>query len=570
MPFETDAGERAEASAPDEAPIDRHLHAAAARLTGGLSLVGLAGAWQDWALHLAASPGLCMGLAQDAWAGAFRLATRPTEIETAQDPRFRGPGWQAQPFNAYAAGFQAVEQWWRKATTGVHGVTGQHERVASFAARQMLDMVSPSNFVATNPDVLARAVATGGGSLVQGAANLAADVVTPGRDAGDFQVGRDVAVTPGEVVARTPLAEIIQYRPSTATVRPEPVVIVPAWIMKYYILDLTPAESLVRALVADGFTVFMVSWKNPGPEDRDRDFDDYRRLGALAAIDAACEITGSKRVHAAGYCLGGTLLAMTAAAMARDGDERLASLTLLASQADFTEAGELTLFVNEAQVALLEDLMWDRGYLRPEQMAGTFQVLRANDLIWSRMIGEYLMGDPRRARALDAWSADATRLPFRMESQNLRSLYLDNELAEGRFRVGGHPVALRDIAAPMFVLGTEFDHIAPWRSVYKLLLLCEAPITFVLTDRGHNVGVVCPPGVGERHQRVRRQSASEPYVDPDAWLASTPPRPGSWWPTWFAWLHERSGPMAPPPPMGDADNGFASLGPAPGRYVLEK
>jgi polyhydroxyalkanoate synthase len=558
---------------PDAVAIDRHLHAAAARLTAGLSVVGLLEAWQDWGLHLAASPGRCLQLAQDAGMEAFRALTHPGTVETALDPRFRGPGWQSQPFEAYAAGFQGVEEWWRKALTGVPGVTRQHERVVAFTMRQMLDMVSPGNFVATNPDVLTATVTTGGANLAQGAIQFLNDLSARARRAdADYQVGRDVAATPGEVVLRTALAEIIQYRPTTASVRPEPVVIVPAWIMKYYILDLTPADSLVRALVAEGFTVFMVSWKNPGPEDRDRGFDDYHRLGAMAAIDAACRITGAEKVHAVGYCLGGTLMTMTAAAMARDGDQRLASLTLLAAQADFTDAGELTLFINEGQIALLEDLMWDRGYLRPEQMAGAFHILRANDLIWSRMISEYLMGQPRRRRALDAWSDDATRLPYRMQSQNLRNLYLGNDLAEGRFCLDGRPIALRDIATPVFVLGTETDHIAPWRSVYKLLLLCEADMTFVLTDRGHNVGIVCPPVQAERRRRrfrVRRQSARGGYLDPEAWLAAAPVEPGSWWPTWFAWLHDHSGEMTAPPSIGRAESGLLPLAPAPGRYVLE-
>ena len=550
-------------------PSDRHLHAAVARLTGGLSPVSLLEAWQDWALHLAAAPARQRALAEAAGQAVVRPLTPSAPVETQADPRFRGEAWRQWPFNAYAAAFQGWEQWWRAATTGVPGVRDRNERIVAFAARQALDMVSPSNFVATNPEVLTRAVATGGASLAEGATNYLKDLLdlASGPHPSPYRVGRDVAATPGEVILRTPLAEIIQYRPTTGQVHPEPVVIVPAWIMKYYILDLTPADSLVRALVAEGFTVFMVSWKNPGAEDRDRGFADYRKLGVMAAIDAACRITGAAKVNAVGYCLGGTLLTMTAAAMARDGDDRIGSLTLLAAQADFTEAGELSLFVNESQIALLEDMMADVGYLRPEQMAATFQVLKANDLIWSRVIHEYLMGEPRQILALDAWSQDATRLPFHMESENLRGLYLNNDLAEGRFCVEGRPVALRDIAAPMFVLATETDHIAPWRSVYKLLLLCEAPITFVLTDHGHNVGVVAPPGGSPRRHRLRQQQARDRYMAPDAWLAATPATAGSWWPVWFDWLRTHSGALVALPPVGAA--GLAPLQPAPGSYVLE-
>ena len=556
---------------PHPLPFDRHLHAAAARLTSGLSPAGLHEAWLDWAWHLASSPARRLALAQSALSKAANLAISPGAVERDHDPRFRGPGWASWPFNAYASSFQTIEQWWREATTDVQGVTDQHERVVGFAARQILDIFSPSNFIATNPEVLARIAATGGASLAQGALNWVNDRVGVAPDEGPaFTVGREVAATPGEVILRTPLAEVIQYRPTTAEVRKEPVVIIPAWIMKYYILDLTPQDSMVRALVEQGHTVFMVSWKDPEPSDRDRGFDDYRQLGALAAIDAACRITGSDKVHAVGYCLGGTLLSITAAAMARDGDNRLASLTLLAAQADFTEAGELSLFINESQVALLEDLMFERGFLRPEQMAGVFQMLKANDLIWSRLVHEYLMGEPQRTSALDAWSADTTRLPARMESQNLRNLYLKNDLAEGRFCVGGRPVALRDISAPIFALGTETDHIAPWRSVYKLLLLCDTDITYCLTDHGHNVGVVCPPGRGERRRRLRHQTIDGAYLDPQAWIDQTPPIAGSWWPDWFAWLDAHSGPMTAPPPMGAPDQGLAPIEPAPGSYVRRR
>lgn len=549
--------------------LDRHARAMIARWTGGVSVLGLAQAWQDWAFHLAASPGRQMMLAQKAVRLGVDAVLRPEQFADSADPRFRGPGWRTWPFNAYASGFLATEEWWRAATRDVDGVTDQHSRVAEFAARQLLDVVSPSNGPLTNPDVLTRTVVTGGQNLIQGGLNAMQDVARLARGGGPpaFLPGRDVAVTPGVVVARTPLAEIIQYRPTTGVVRPEPVVIVPAPIMKYYILDLTPPDSLVRGLVEQGFTVFMVSWKNPGPEERDRGFDDYARLGVRAALDLACGITGSPRAHAVGYCLGGTLMSMVAAAMARAGDDRIASLTLLAAQADFTEAGELSLFINESQVSLLEDVMRDRGFMTPEQMSGAFQILRANDLVWSRMVSSDLLGQPHVTSALDAWSADSTRLPFHFQSQNLRQLYLRNDLAEGRFCLEGRPLALRDLDADMFVLGTETDHIAPWRSVYKWLLHCDTDVTFVLTNHGHNVGVVCPPDAPGRRYRLRQQDRLGDYLDPGTWAAEAPSVAGSWWPVWFAWLAARSGAPVPPPGLGLEGK---TLGDAPGRYVLER
>jgi polyhydroxyalkanoate synthase len=380
-------------------------------------------------------------------------------------------------------------------------------------------------------------------------------------------VGETVATTPGKVVCRTRLAEVIQYAPAGNRVRPEPIVIVPAWIMKYYILDLSPANSLVRHLTQQGFTVFMISWKNPGSEDRDVGFDDYRTEGVLPAIEAATTITGSAKVHAVGYCLGGTLLAIAAATMARERDDRLASLTFFAAEADFTEAGELKLFINESQVAFLEDLMWERGYLDARQMAGAFQLLRSNDLIWSRVVHDYLMGDRSNQIDIMAWNADATRMPYRMHSEYLRSLFLNNDLAENRFKVEGRPIAVHDIRAPIFAVATEQDHVAPWRSVFKLHLLADAELTFVLTNGGHNAGILSEPGHPHRHFRMATRAHDAPYVDPDTWMAATPPRQGSWWPAWTQWLAQRSGQMTAPPELGRSGTRFAPLGDAPGDYV---
>lgn len=564
--------------------IDRKLHAALAGVTGGVAPSALVGAYLDWATHLAAAPGKQLELATQAIAAAVDNSTYawrcacgkgedPCLCALPHDSRFRAPEWRSFPFNVYAHGFLAMERWWGAATTDVRGVSARHQAMTTFGARQVLDTMAPSNFVCTNPQVLARIRATAGANLAQGLSNWIDDLLrqTAGRPpAGteSYKVGETVAVSPGKVVHRTRLAEIIQYAPVTEHVRPEPLVIVPAWIMKYYILDLSPVNSLVKYLTEQGFTVFMVSWKNPGSEDRDVGFDDYRTEGVLPAIEAATAITGSPKVHAVGYCLGGTLLAATAAALARDHDDRVASLTLFAAQADFTDAGELMLFINESQIAFLEDMMWERGYLDARQMAGTFQFLRSNDLIWSRIVREYLMGERSAPIDIMAWNADATRMPYRMHSEYLRSLFLNNDLAQGHFNVDGRPVSLRDIRIPIFAVSTEQDHVAPWRSVFKFHFLTDAETTFVLTNGGHNAGILSEPGHPNRRFRIALQKHGDRYVDPDSWLAANSPREGSWWPAWISWLSERSGAPVAAPTLGRAGSKFAPLDAAPGRYVL--
>ena len=334
-------------------------------------------------------------------------------------------------------------------------------------------MVSPSNFLPTNPEVLERTFHEGGVNLIRGFWNFIEDsqrtvagLPPVGVDA--FKVGKNIAITPGKVIARTRLMELIQYSPTTKTVHPDPVLIVPAWIMKYYILDLSPSNSLVKYLVDQGFTVFMISWKNPDENYHDCGMDDYRRLGIMEALRAISQVLPERKVHALGYCLGGTLLTIAAAAMARDGDERIKTLTLLAAQTDFSQPGELHLFVGDSTLTFLEDVMEEVGYLDGNQMASTFQLLRSNDLIWSRMLRDYLMGARQKIIDLMAWNADATRMPARMHSEYLRKIFFENQLAHGRYLVDGRAVALRDIKAPMFVVGTESDHVAPWRSVYQI------------------------------------------------------------------------------------------------------
>jgi polyhydroxyalkanoate synthase len=566
---------------------DRAIRYLMSRMTLGLSPMALAQAYFDWAIHLSISPGKQLQLLHKASRKCARLgvhlarctaqghAVDPCISPLPYDKRFSGDHWQMWPFNIIYQSFLLQQQWWHNATTDVRGVTEHHERVLSFASRQILDVFSPSNFVPTNPELLDRTLAQGGQNLVRGFWNFVEDWERasdsqPPVGAERFKVGENLAITPGKVVFRNKLIELIQYAPATPTVRREPILIVPAWIMKYYILDLSRENSLVRYLVEQGFTVFMISWRNPAKDDRGLTMEDYHTSGPMAALDAIGKIMPERPVHAVGYCLGGTLLAASAAAMARDGDDRLATLSFFAAQTDFTEAGELTLFISESQVTFLEDMMWEQGYLDASQMAGAFQLLRSNDLIWSRMIHDYIMGERQPMIDLMAWNADSTRMPYRMHSEYLRKLFLANDLAEGRYRIGGRPVALGDIHVPVFAVGTETDHVAPWRSVFKFNLLLDTEVTFALTNGGHNAGVVSEPGRPGRHYRVARKTEKDRYVDPETWLAQTPSRDGSWWTEWTRWLAARSQGATEPPPMGAPERGLPPLAEAPGTYVREK
>lgn len=562
--------------------FDRWLHARIGRLTGGVSPAALLLAYTDWLSHLALSPAKQAELVAKAWRKASRLAlylphaaqpgAAPCIEPLPQDRRFAAPAWRQWPFNTVSQAFLLTQQWWHNATTGVRGVSRHHEDVVTFITRQLLDVVSPTNFVPTNPEVLQRTAQTLGTNLAKGWLNWWDDwerlqAGRPPAGAEAFRVGQNLAATPGQVVMRNSLVELIQYTPSTPQVHPEPVFILPAWIMKYYVLDLQQHDSLIRYLVDQGHTVFCASWKNPGESERDYGMEDYLRAGLFDSLETIAGIAPGRRVHAVGYCLGGTLLAIGDAAMARDGDDRLASITLLAAQTDFSEPGEIGLFIDDSEVTFLEDLMFDRGYLAQGQMAGAFRLLRSNDLIWSRAVRDYLLGDRAPMSDLMAWNADATRMPYRMHSQYLRRLFLRNDLAAARFRVGGKPVALNDIDVPIFCLGTETDHVAPWRSVYKIHLLCDSEITFVLTTGGHNTGIVSPPSQAGRSHRIGLRARSGRYLDPELYLAHAARKTGSWWPTWQTWLAERSGPPASPPAIGAPGKGIVALADAPGHYV---
>ena len=560
--------------------MDRAAHAAVAKATSGIAPSVLAEAWIDWAVHLAVSPGKQLHLMEAAMRNAqalwgLALGAPPADPDAAPDRRFADDRWRKYPFSVWTEAHLMNWQWWQDATKGVHGVAPSHEDLMSFVTAQMVDMTAPSNFPATNPDVISATLAQGGRNLARGAKTLAEDMAHQAgvaRPDGPrpFAPGRNLAVTPGKVVFRNDLIELIQYAPTTGTVYPEPILIVPAWIMKYYILDLSPQNSMVRYLVSQGFTVFMVSWRNPDADDRALGMDDYRQLGVMEAVDAVETITAQHRIHAIGYCLGGTLLSIAASAMGRDGDQRLASVSFLAAQVDFTEAGPLRLFINEFEVTLIEDMMAETGYLSSDQMAGAFALLRARDLIWAPAIKKYLLGQSSDSFDLMAWNEDATRMPYRMHSEYLRRLFLNNDLTEGRYHVGEKAISVADIRAPMFVVGTEDDHVAPWRSVYKFHLFADVDITFVLTSGGHNAGIVSEPGHRNRHFRVGETPATAAFRAPSEWLAETEPQDGSWWIAFTDWLAARSGEPITPPRMGARSGHYAAICDAPGAYVMQR
>jgi len=489
------------------------------------------------------------------------------------DRRFAGENWAQNPLSVYSV---TAYQMQARALMGMVDAVEADEKTRArirFGVEQWLAAMSPSNFLAFNADAQKKAIETHGESIAKGVANLLHDM-RQGHismtDESRFEVGRNVATTEGAVVFENELFQLLEYKPLTAKVYERPLLMVPPCINKYYILDLREKNSYIKWCVDQGHTVFVISWVNPDERLAEKSFDSYLLEGTMAAVDAIVEQTGAKEINAAGYCLGGTLLATAAAAMARDGDERLASLTLLASEIDYRESGEVKLFVDDSQLAWLEAGMWRKGYLEGWQMAASFQMLNSRDLIWSRRVREYLLGERGSLVDLMAWNADTTRMPYRMHSEYLRHLYMNNDLAEGRWQVDGQPVTVADIRVPLFVVGTLRDHVAPWRSVYKIHLLNDSDISFVLTSGGHNAGIVSEPGRPRRSYQIATRKAGARYRNPDQWQAETPVHEGSWWPAWSAWLAHNASAQVAPPPMGGKSGSGKTLGAAPGTYVMQK
>ncbi len=575
--------------------LDQNVRDWLASTSKGLSPLALSRAYFDWAMHMAVSPGHQLDLMQKAFAlGQHAISASFSPITDAEHPekdsRFSSAGWEQLPYRAFKEGFKASEKWWHKAAQ-LEGMTRQDQRMVDFFTRQALDAYAPSNWALTNPDVFRKAMETNGASLRAGfklflhdlherfkaKANYQEDELPPL----SFEVGKDVAVTPGKVVWRNHLVELIQYSPSTAKVLPEPVLIIPSTIMKYYILDLSPHNSMVSYLVAQGHTVFIISWRNPDESDCNLKIRDYLSSGILHTMAAVRKITAAKSIHTIGYCLGGTYLAMVAAVLGRlkitHGTELsakekqlipqdlpdLASVTLLAAQVDFVDPGELGVFIDEEQLTNLRHIMYNQGYLSGKQMGGTFQFLGSRDLVWSRNAKRYLLGEEDASFDLMSWNMDQTRLPARMHDEYLTALFLNNALASGQFHFAGKTIALTDIQAPMFVVGTLRDHVSPWRSVYKIHLLTDVPITFVLTSGGHNAGIVSEPGRPRRSYQIATAEHGHAWVDPDDWAEQTPTIQGSWWPAMHAWLKQHSGAPLSAQPIPEQH----VLCDAPGTYV---
>jgi len=540
----------------------------------------------DWLIFLIISPAKQQDLRNNAVKKLARFfeyakegnadkASNPCVQARPTDRRFKDELWSQRPFNLYSQLFLLTEQWWDEATMHNRGVSKHHQNLVNFSARQMLDMFCPANFPWMNPEVIQASVSQSGMNFIQGFNNWIEDFSRyinkqPPVGSEAFEVGKNVAMTPGKVIYQNHLIELIQYEPITSKVYAEPILIVPAWIMKYYILDLSPNNSMVKYLVEQGHTVFMISWKNPGSEDRNLTMEDYINLGVIEAIAAINHIQPQKKIHSVGYCIGGTLLMLAAAAMAKRKEDPLKSITLFATQIDFKDAGELLLFIDEKQLTYLEDIMSDKGYLDGSQMAGAFSMLQSIDLIWSKYILDYLLGKRRPVNDLMAWDYDTTRLPYKMHSEYLRKLFLNNDLIEGHYLVDGETLSLSDIEAPIFAVSTSKDHVAPWKSVYKIHFFTDTDITFVLTNGGHNSGVVNEPGHPGRSYQLKQHEKGDKYIAPELWEQSVPAKDGSWWPAWQKWLASHSGEKIAPPPLGNPKQGYKILGDAPGTYVFQK
>ena len=514
-----------------------------------------------------------VALWQQAALGVLGGSTEKVIEPDSSDYRFRSDSWNdGQLFDFIKQSYLLASRYIMESTASAKGLDEKTREQVQFFTRQYVDAMAPTNFALTNPDVLQKTLETKGENLVKGFKNLLDDLErgngtlkTQMVDTEAFQLGRNIALSPGQVVFQNDLIQLIQYEPQTKTVSKTPLLVVPPWINKYYILDLQPKNSLIRWLVDQGHTVFVISWVNPGSELADKGFENYLLEGPLAALEAIEAITGQPSTNVVGYCLGGTLLAALLAYLEATGEaSRVSSGTFLTSMIDFSDPGDLGVFIDDEQVKSLEQKMSKDGYLDGSDMATTFNMLRSNDLIWSFVINNYLMGEAPAVFDLLYWNSDSTRMPARMHSEYLRSMYLENRFKEpGGMTLAGVPIDISSVKTPCYFLSTQDDHIAPWRSTFAGAGLFKGPVRFVLSGSGHIAGVVNPPKAGKYGHWTSR---SRPRGDADAWQAKASAKQGSWWPDWQKWAAKFTGTRVKARQPG-AKKAFPALEAAPGSYA---
>ncbi|WP_198373461.1 PHA/PHB synthase family protein [Roseomonas rosulenta] len=494
----------------------------------------------------------------------------PVIAEDDKDRRFKDDAWREhEVFDFIRQSYLLSARYFRSVVEGTEGLEPKTAQKVDFYTRQFVDAMSPTNFLMTNPEVLRRTAESGGENLLRGLSNLLSDLER-GRgklrirmtDDTKFKVGENIAVTPGKVVYQNDLMQLIQYAPTTEKVLKRPLLIIPPWINKFYILDLRPKNSFIRWAVEQGHTVFVISWVNPDSKLAEKGFDDYMLEGPYAALDAIEQATGEKGANVIGYCLGGTLLASTLAHMAMKRDTRVKSATFFTTMVDFEEAGELGVFIDEEQLAALEEKMQKTGYLEGREMATTFNMLRANDLIWSFVVNNYLMGQEPFPFDLLYWNDDSTRMPARMHSFYLRRMYQENDLVKpGGIELSGVKLDLRRIKLPTYILSTREDHIAPWKSTYRATQIYKGPTRFVLAASGHIAGVANPPDAGKYSHWV----SDDLPADPDEWFKAATELAGSWWPDWHRWVSGLDRTQVPARFPGTG--ALPAIEDAPGSYV---
>jgi polyhydroxyalkanoate synthase len=509
----------------------------------------------------------------DLWASTMRRMTgesaEPVAKPDPKDRRFADPEWSSNQFydflkQAYLLG----TQWAERIVNDAQGLDAHTRQKAEFYVRQIGNAISPSNFVLTNPELLRTTLSSNAENLVRGMQMFTEDIQAGHgylkirqSDSSLFEVGRNLALTPGKVIYQNDLMQLIQYAPATETVLARPLLIVPPWINKFYILDLTPEKSFIKWCVDQGVTVFVVSWVNPDEHLAAKSFEDYMRDGVLQALDIVTAASDADRVHGIGYCVGGTLLSVTLAYMATKGDQRIMSTTLFAAQTDFTYAGDLKVFVDEERISSLERQMTERGYLEGQRMAIAFNLLRSNDLIWPYVINNYLKGQAPFPFDLLYWNSDATRMPAANHSFYMRNCYLENRLTKGEMMIGGEALDLGKVTIPIYNLATREDHIAPAKSAFLGSKFFGGPVKFVLAGSGHIAGVVNPP----YKVKYNYWTGGPPVGNVDSWIAAAQQHPGSWWPDWMQWLKQQDPAQVPARQPGGGQ--FQPIEDAPGSYV---